>query len=84
MRTRCEIEQLKVLGPGDHSGRALGSMKQWRAVPGDTAPTHTNLREWAKRIQQEADPQKVFALARQFFAEFDDEKLRKSLPPEAE
>jgi hypothetical protein len=59
-------------------------MKEWTAVPGHTAPTHTNWREWAKRIQQETDPQNVFALARQLFAEFDDEQLRKSRPPEAE
>jgi hypothetical protein len=84
MRTRCKIEQLKVLGPGDHSGRALGSMKKWPAVPGGTAPTHPNWREWARRIQEETDPQKVFALARELFAEFDDEQLLKSLPPEAE
>ena len=84
MRTRCETEQPKIPGPSDLSGRAFGTMKKWPAVPGDTAPTHTNWREWAKRIQQETDPQKVFALARQLFAEFDDEQLRKSLPPETE
>jgi hypothetical protein len=37
----------------------------------------------AKRIQQETDSQKVFALARQLFAEFDNEKLPGGLPPEA-
>jgi len=36
-----------------------------------------------KRIRQETDPQKVFALARQLFAEFENEKLPGGLPPEA-
>jgi hypothetical protein len=59
-------------------------MKEWPAEPGDTTPAHPNWREWAKRIQQETDPQNVFALARQLFAGFDDEQLRKILPPEGE
>jgi hypothetical protein len=84
MRTRRQIEQLNVSRPGDQPGRAFGTMKKWTSVPGDTAPTHTNWREWANRIQQESDPQKVFALARQLFAEFDDEQAHKSLPPKAE
>jgi len=84
MSASYEIDQLKIPGPSDHSGRSLGTMKKWPAVPGNIAPTHTNWREWATRIQQETDPQKVFALARQLFAEFDDEQLRKSPPPEAE
>jgi hypothetical protein len=76
--------QPKIPGPRNHSGGALGTMKKCPAVVGNVAPTRTDWREWAKRIQQETDPQKVFALARQLFAEFDDEQIRKSLPPKAE
>jgi hypothetical protein len=82
MRTRCEILSNSGPGPGDRPGSALGPMKEWPAVPGDSAPTHIDWREWTKRIQQETDPQKVVALARQLFDDY--EKRRKSLSPEAE
>jgi len=43
----------------------LNPIKEWPAVPGDSVPANVNWRKWTKRIQQETDPQKVFALARQ-------------------
>jgi hypothetical protein len=58
----------------------LNPIKEWPAVPGDSVPANVNWRKWAKRIQQETDPQKVFTLARQLFAEFDNEKLPGGLP----
>jgi hypothetical protein len=61
----------------------LNPIKEWPAVPVGNAPAHANWREWVNRIQRETDPQKVFELARQLFAEFDDEKMRRSLHPEA-
>jgi len=61
----------------------LNPIKEWPAVPGDSVPANVNWRKWTKRIQQETDSQKVFALARQLFAEFDNEKLPGGLPPEA-
>ena len=82
-RTRSENEELQNLDFGDNSKPTLNPIREWPAVPGDSVPNHVNWREWAKRIQEETDPQKVFALARQLLAEFDDKTLRGSLPPEA-
>jgi hypothetical protein len=82
-RTRREDEGLKKLDFGDNSEPALNPIGEWPAVPGDSVPTHVNWCAWAKRIQEETDPQKVFALVRQLLAELDDKTLRESLPPEA-
>jgi hypothetical protein len=55
------------------------------AVPSEGVPTYADWRPLAQQIQQETDPQKLFALVRQLMAMFDDEELRDCLrrPPEA-
>jgi hypothetical protein len=44
-------------------------------------PADPNWRELARRIQDETDPEKMIELIRELIAKFDEERLRKGLPP---
>jgi len=48
----------------------------------DGIPTDADWRDLAKRIQEEADPQKMIELVQQLIAKFDEEKIRKNLRPD--
>ncbi len=44
-------------------------------------PTDPSWRELARRVQEEADPAKMIELIRELIARFDEEELRRRLPP---
>jgi hypothetical protein len=46
-------------------------------------PTDPSWRELARRIQEESDPERLIELIRELIAKFDDERIRKGLPPSA-
>ena len=56
--------------------RGWGHLMVDRRIPADP-----NWRELARRIQDETDPEKMIELIRELIAKFDEERLRKGLPP---
>jgi hypothetical protein len=48
----------------------------------DDLPNPEDWHELAQRIQKETDPNKMIELVRELIAKFDEDKLRKSLPPD--
>lgn len=76
----------KELGPDKDPEHDSIPTEDSSAASREDGPTDADWRQLAQRIQQEADPQRLFVLVRQLIAMFDDEELRNCLrrPPEAQ